>query len=488
MNPLVVQILVGLLAIFFIFLLVMCWKTWRVSHVIFSFLVFAGAVTFVVFAALVLKTHASWKNLYDKYERAVEKAEADQQKMLYGDPLTIEQKDDSIRSVHTELNHVVLHRGRIWRGCTPTVDGNTIRVSTVPANLAAGQKPQPNNMTAKLVLYAFTEADTPEGQKLPVAYLGEFVVTGEPTATEIVLAPTLPLDQDQVQKITAGGATWALYELMPLDGYELFAVLDPKENLLVGMDKDALKKYVPNQFGWSEEKYDKFLDTFYRFDRPAEEGDPPENVWMVVKFLKEHEIPVDADAEQQPLEADRYFDSGGRATVRPLRRGEQGPVKFVAGSIGIFDQTTANKLIADGVCEKVKLVYRRALHDYAHFFRESFRRHMELDDAIRRAKRGADEMVALAAKAKEQQTFHEEEKVKLQQELARFRQEQADVIAYGKRLDAEWEAFTQRLSQLYRENLQYADQLKRLQTQLAAEINQRAGGAAAPVPSAAPAP
>jgi hypothetical protein len=488
MNPLVVQILVGLLAVFFIFLLVMCWKTWRVWHVIFSFFVFAGALTFVVFAALVLKTHASWKNLYDKYERAITTAETDQDKMLYGDPLTVEQKEGSIRSVQAELNHVVLHRGRIWRGCTPTVEGNTIRVSTVPAKLPAGEKPQPNNITAKLVLYAFAEVNTPEGPQVPATYLGEFVVTGEPTGTEIVLAPTLPLDPDQVQKINARDATWALYELMPLDGYELFAVLDSKDNLLVGMDKETLKKYVPKPISWSEEKYNKFLDTFYRFDRPAEEGDPPENVWMLVEFLKDHEIPVDADAEQQPLEADRYFDSGGRATVRPLRRGQQGPVKFVAGNTGIFDQTTANKLIADGVCKKLKLVYRRSLHDYAHFFRESFRRHVELDDAIRRAKRGADEMVALAAKAKEQQDFHEAEKVKLQQELARFRQEQADVIAYGQRLDAEWEAFRVRLSQLYTQNVEYAKQLQQIQFQLAAGINQRAAGAAAPAPSAAPPP
>jgi hypothetical protein len=490
MNPLVVQILGGLLVIVYIVFLVMCWKTWRVWHIIFSFLVFAAAGTFLVFGACTLKTHAAWQILFDKYTKAVDRAEAEHQKLLYGDPLTIEQKEDSIRSVLAELNHVVVHRGRIWRGCTPkeSPDPNTIRVSTVPANLPADAKPKPNNIKDKLILYVFTEADTPEGPKVPVAYLGEFAAK-DPSDTEVSLSPTLPLDPDQIEKIKAGGTTWALYELAPLDGYELFAALDPKENLLVGMEKEELKKFIPNQFGWSEEQYNKFLDAFYRFDRPATENDPPENVWVQVKFLKEHVFVVDATTEQSPLEADKFFDSSGRAVMRNLRRGENGEVKFTVGSLGIFDPTTAEKeLIGPGICEKVRLLYRRPLHDYTHFFRESFRRHIELDDSIRRARRGAEEMVALAAKAKEQQAFHEVEKVKLQQELVRFRQENVDVVGYGKRLDAEWQALVQRLSQLYRTNIQLAEELKRLQYQHAAAINQRAAAPAAPPPSAPPVP
>ena len=42
-NPLVCQILGGVLSLFFIFLLVMCWKTWRVLHILSALFVFAGA-------------------------------------------------------------------------------------------------------------------------------------------------------------------------------------------------------------------------------------------------------------------------------------------------------------------------------------------------------------------------------------------------------------------------------------------------------------
>ncbi len=484
MSPLVYQILGGLLVIFHIFLLVMCWKTWRIAHILFSFCVFGAAVTFIIFAALVLKTHASWRSLYVKYDKAVAKADADKERMLFGDPAAVEQKEDSIRTLQAQLTNVVLHRGRIWRGCTlkELVDASTLRVITPPTNPAPTDKPQANGITPKLILYVFTEVETPAGGKTPGTYLGEFEAK-DPTDSEVSLSPTLPLDPDQVAKIKAGGPTWVLYELVPLDSHEVFAVWDPKENLLVGMEKDELKKYIPNQFGWSEEKYDKFLDTFHRFNREAVPTDPPENVWVQVKFLKEHEIQVDSDAEQPPLSSDSgYFDASGRAVVSPLRRGKEGKVKFVAGNTGIFDQDTANKLISDGICEKVKQVYRRPLHDYQHFFRELFHRHVELDDAIARAKRGATEMVTLAAKAKEQQVYHETEKVKLQLELAAFRKEQADVTSYYKRLDAEWAAFKQRLSKLYGENLQYADELTRLQIQSAAQINRRAATAATPAP------
>ena len=484
MSPLVYQILGGLLVIFHIFLLVMCWKTWRIAHILFSFCAFGAAVTFIIFAALVLKTHASWRSLYVKYDKAVAKADADKERMLFGDPVAVEQKEDSIRTLQAQLTNVVLHRGRIWRGCTlkELVDASTRRVVTAPTNPAPTDKPQANGITPKLILSVFTDVETPEGGKVPGTYLGEFEAK-DPTDSEVSLSPTLPLDSDQAARFKADGTTWTLYELVPLDDYEAFSVWDPKENLFVGMEKDELKKYIPKQANWSEERYDKFLDTFHRFNRPALDTDPPENVWVQVKFLKEHEIQVDSDAEQSPLSSDSgYFDASGRAVVRPLRRGEEGKVKFVAGSTGIFDQDTANKLISDGICEKVKQVYRRQLHDYQHFFRELFHRHVELDDAIARATRGATEMVALAAKAKEQQVFHEMEKVKLQLEVATFQKEQSDVTSYYKRLNAEWEAFKQRLSKLYGENLQYADELTRLQIQSAAQINQRAAKAAASTP------
>lgn len=488
MNPLVYQILGGLLVIGYIVLLVMCWKTWRITHIMCSFLVFGGICTFLAFSSLVLKTHAAWRSLYVQYEKALEKSEADKLKLLQGDLVEVEQKEESIRSLRAQLTNVVIDRGRIWRECRPVaaVDADTVRVSTVPASLPATEQPKPSGIQPKQILYVFSEKDTSEGWKVPAAYLGEFTVD-EATENEVTLSTTLPLDPDQIQKIQAGGATWALFELMPLDGYEVFAVLDPNENMLVGMDKEELKLYVPNEFNWPPEKFDKLLDTFYRFNRPTQEGDPPENTWLQVRFLKPHKIQVDSDAEQPTLES-TYFDASGRAVVRTLRRGEEGTVEFEVGDTGVFDQTTADTLIADGVCEKVKPVYRRLLHDYEHFFHDTFHRHLELDDSIRRATRDRDEMVALKTRAEEQVAFHQGEKDRCQQELAKFQLERTEVTAYAQRLEAGRLQTLQRLSQLYQENYRLAEELKQLQYRLAEQINQRSMGTTAQTPAPAPAP
>ena len=59
MSPLVLQIGGGILAVGFIFLLVMCWKTLRITHILFAFCVFAAAVTFLAFASAVIKTQST---------------------------------------------------------------------------------------------------------------------------------------------------------------------------------------------------------------------------------------------------------------------------------------------------------------------------------------------------------------------------------------------------------------------------------------------
>jgi hypothetical protein len=292
------------------------------------------------------------------------------------------------------------------------------------------------------------------------------------------------LDPDQLDKIQKAGqgTTWSLYELVPLDGSELFTVVDPKDNVRVGMDKEELAKYLPNQFNWPQDKYDKFLDNYRRVNRPADENDPPENVWLEVKFLKAHKIPVDSDAEQPAVDAG-YFDASGRAVVRSVRRGQEGNVEFKDKDVASFDRVTAETLIAEGICEKIRPVFHRQLHDYKYFFHQAYHRHIQLDDALRRAKRDADEMIDLARRARETEASHQTEKVKLQEELARFQAERAEATNYLKALAGAWDAQRQRLSQLHKSNYQLMQELVRLQVRMAAEINQRTLQATAQTPS-----
>ena len=119
-NPLVLQIIGGLLALFFIFLLVMCWKTWRVTHILFTLFVFAGTATFFAFASFVLKTQAAWRSHYVSYSVEIEKAEAEQLAWLQGDLLEVQQAEVCVRSVRARLNDAIVDRGRVWTECSMT--------------------------------------------------------------------------------------------------------------------------------------------------------------------------------------------------------------------------------------------------------------------------------------------------------------------------------------------------------------------------------
>jgi hypothetical protein len=473
-NPLVFQILGALVALGFIFLLVMCWKTWRWAHIFFAFLVFAGAVTFLLFGSMVLKTQNAWRKHFESYTRALEKVEADNHKLLYGDLEEVHQKEPSIRSLLAELNNLQVDRGRLWRECRvlQPVNATTFRVSTVPASQPENTPPTPNGLVAKAVLYAFSELDSPEGWKVPAIYLGQFAVEAA-AETEVTISALRPLDAEQAQAIQAN-STWALYEILPLDSHETYAQYDETEKRLVGLDKEELRKYMSNRLNWPQDKYEAFLDQFYRFNRDKIDSDPAERLWTLVKFVKPHEIQVDSDVEQSILEeGGRFFDSSGRALEAQVRHGEGGSVKFKPGDTGIFDPDTAETLINDGLATKEKEVYRRPLNDFAYFFRDEPFRHKELDDAIARATRDAAVLAALRAKAEEQLAFHQKEHANLEQDKAGFDKERNDLRAFAQALETNRQAMFQRLSELYRSNVQLVAQMTQLQFQMAQKINER---------------
>ncbi len=475
-NPLVFQVIGGALVLFFIFLLVMCWKTWRFTHIFFSFLTFAGCLTFLVFASLVLKTQNAWRTHFEAYSKEIEKAEVEESKYLHGDLLATAQAAESTRSMRADLSREVTDRGRVWRECTPVnaVDADTFRVRTVPASLPQNATQRPNGIAPQTVLYVFVEKENAEGWRVPAAYVGEFSVDAA-TESDVTISAMLPLDPDQAQLIQQP-ATWALYEIAPLDGHEVLAEMDAGEKMLVGLEVDELRSYIPKHTAWSDDEYTQFLEQYYRFNREATEDDPPENTWVLVKFVKAHSIVVDSDAQQSLLEGDgRYFDSSGRAVEGRVRRGEEGTVEFEVGDTAIFDLDTAeNTLIAQGICEKVKTVYRRSLHDYERFFRESRNRFIDLADSTARVQREVDTLRAVKAMADQQVAYRSDEKVKLEKDLIGFRREQVEATAYAAAVDKAWKETVLKLSTLYRTNNQLVDELTKLQYQMANEINRRA--------------
>lgn len=90
----------------------------------------------------------------------------------------VESPTPTVNDLQHRFNRELLDRGRIWRTCTPNPPANDegVVVSTVPpAEGGAAGNPdaaKPNGIAANMILYAFLENEA----KMPVAYLGEFVV------------------------------------------------------------------------------------------------------------------------------------------------------------------------------------------------------------------------------------------------------------------------------------------------------------------------
>ena len=197
------QVLLGVVALFFIFLTYMNTKTWRWVHVTFMFLVFAASVTFSIYAAMTLKTRSFWVGTHDKTEKQVEDLQKQLETVTRGNPQ--DPAAPSLVSVRAELAETVIDRGRVWRGCLPNFGQGNITVATAPPpdpSLPAPAAVAKNNIQPRTILHAFREGQIAGADALPItvpiAYVGEFEVTAA-TDTSVTLVPTMPLAPDQQQ-------------------------------------------------------------------------------------------------------------------------------------------------------------------------------------------------------------------------------------------------------------------------------------------------
>src|SRR5439155_26755155 len=80
---------------------------------------------------------------------------------------------------------------------------------------------------------------------------------------------------------------------------------------------------MPQQlFGLPPDQYQKLIQSYVRDGGPADDNDPPENVWYEVKFLQTYAVPVDApmlnSVDAEP------FNAEGQAVLQRLRRAKSG--------------------------------------------------------------------------------------------------------------------------------------------------------------------
>jgi hypothetical protein len=456
-NALLVQIVLGLLVIFFIVTVVFSVKTWRWHQILFLFATFIAAGTFIVFAAATLKTHKTWRTAVNDLDKKLKENVAAKELLQFGDVNKVQQ-EPNIRNVKAEIGRILLDRGRVWRNCQAgNFDGMSVTVTTASAAADPMAAVKPNNIEAKSILYAFKELPNADNTMfLPGVYLGEFVATAV-TESTVTLSPTIPLDAYQAQQIRAVNDPWVLYEVLPVDGYEFFA----------GLSEEQLRTLMP-QGTMTQETWDALIKSYVRTFGPATADDPPENKWVKVSFKKKKSIDVDNDQPAAPGDL-QIFDLQGRSVAQRLRRGET--VDFDIKDEVVVDQATAEAWSVAGDVEKKEFIYMRTLNDYAQLYHKFFNQREYMADKIALVTRETASIEESTKLADGQIARGMDEQMKLQQDMANYKLEQDAVTDLEMKLMAQSDDLKTRLKETYLQNQQLAAELAELQKKLADEIN-----------------
>ncbi|MGA2063825.1 MAG: hypothetical protein ABSG86_02600 [Thermoguttaceae bacterium] len=196
-------------------------------------LIFVASLGFFYTAARTLKTQKSWREYAQGLQHKLTAQLEENRKLLESD----EAGNKGIRRLSTDLQRLLINRGRIWQKCEPQRAAANGQVA-VGVEQAAG----PGKITDKMVLYVFEEGDDQQ----PREYLGEFKV-GEVAENKIGLAPTMALTGRELKRLTGSKGPWTLYELMPADRHLAFSDL-PEDDRRALFSKDIVPKEVVEEY------------------------------------------------------------------------------------------------------------------------------------------------------------------------------------------------------------------------------------------------
>jgi hypothetical protein len=168
--------------------------------------------------------------------------------------------------------------------------------------------------------------------------------------------------------------------------------------------------------------------------RPPE-GTPPEQVYVRVEFLKDHTIEV--DSQDQRIATDGgYYDVNGRSVDARLKRGEDGAkVSFKTEDKIVFDSTTADELVKQGIVKVLAPVFVRPLNDYEYAFRELRRQITLSTQDAKLIERELAEMQKSQGLADNQVRLGQDEQSKLGMDKAQYAKENEIITAEAGRLN-----------------------------------------------------
>jgi hypothetical protein len=453
------------------------------------------------------KTHVTWQRKHAEVAASLERERDLGLKLEIGDPALVEPDEPSLQMIQQRLSRLTLDRGRVWRRLSMVnpLEGNRVVLSTAPMT-EEGVPGDPSTapesgLQANMVLYAFREGELPLSEEerihVPVAYLGEFLVTDVQAGT-VTLQFTLPLDGQQRTLLQDGGATVALYEMMPGDAHRVFSDTDtvgqPLDNstdqpVFGSMDEQQLRAVFSSVTGLAADDalLTSLVTPYLKDGYAASEQDVnvyPNNVWMKLEFEKAHDVRVDSE-NLDPGVSGGFFDPQGYAAVLPLRAGETGNASIRDNDIGLFpyahesDKLAVDELVSSGVARKIGPVYVRSLRDYEEAFHDIQDRFIKRQEDIVRVQRDIENLNTTIAKTQEQTAYRQEERQKLKEDLAGYARDNEKMDQLVAALESQKTTLQEELSELYRTNLALNQQLETYSARLTEELNRRAASVAA---------
>jgi len=283
------------------------------------------------------------------------------------------------------------------------------------------------------------------------------------------------------QKAQQQDGTWALYETMPVDDHDVFAVLSRDifgvvaddnmnaEGRLTTEAEDKIRAYFPK-----DQFTDELVEQYLRDGTKAQpQSDPEQRIWKKVEFLKAHTMPVDSEQGFR-FDQDSKYDDSGLAVSPSLKQGQA--TEFAAESIHLLDPKTAKDLIDAGICKaEVDSIYVRELRDYRFLLPAAQRSLARINSETARIKQEStadDSIINLALlSAQTLGEAAEQEKSLLKEDLQSFSSERAALAAHLADLQQRWKDAKAEMSRFYRENNKLAAKWAQVQQAAADKVN-----------------
>ncbi len=471
---------------------VLLWKGrsgWRWFHVTSQVLTLLMAIALLFPTAGVLTSRNAWNKVKEELDARLAKAEADQYLIKFGDPAD-PAAGEGIVVMENRLQRLSLEAGRRWPNLrmqnvaagvvtlatpappapevAPGLEGEAAPAAQPAAAPAAPAQPL---VPQGLVVYCFAEGDEPGVTvKVPSFYLGEYRVTAS-TPTQVTLTPVGAQEAVQSQAIASGRAeSWALYELVPLDGHNQFIAAgsdqtENNDNIFGRVDEEMVRRLLGNNVTPAT------LDKYLRDGSRVRQDDPPATRWVKIEFIKNYQITVDSPEKRNVLDGG-FFDASGQSVDSRLQRiaDDGGVAKFKTGDQLVVKEEAANAMIEEGVAKLLDTFFVRELNDYRVLLQRTRLRITEL--GIRQGELEYEQKVledAIAA-TNTMLTANQEAKLKLEKDLAQIQTERTVIKTYTDNLEQKVGQTRQHLVSLYRQNLQLATKLKEIHQKIAASL------------------